>query len=150
MDSNKIPFRGWEYATKGDYHRNLDPTWSYAPTYLRKLKIVSEFVSVIPKDEPILDACCGEGVIVEKFRTEGWDIGGIDLNYESDFVTQGDVKALPFEDRSQAAILFLDALEHLPFGDQPLALRELFRILWPGGKMLVSVPNLAHLNSRVS
>ena len=40
-------------------------------------------------------------------------------------------------------------LEHLPFAEQPLALSELHRILKPGGELLVSVPNLAHLQSRV-
>jgi SAM-dependent methyltransferase len=45
--------------------------------------------------------------------------------------------------------LCLDVLEHLSFEDQPRALAELHRVLRPGGELLVSVPNLAHLQSRV-
>ncbi len=45
--------------------------------------------------------------------------------------------------------LCLDVLEHLTFEEQPKALAELYRVLRPGGELLVSVPNLAHLQSRV-
>jgi SAM-dependent methyltransferase len=45
--------------------------------------------------------------------------------------------------------LCLDVLEHLTFEEQPRALAELHRVLAPGGELLVSVPNLAHLQSRV-
>ncbi len=45
--------------------------------------------------------------------------------------------------------LCLDVLEHLTFEEQPVALAELQRVLRPGGELLVSVPNLAHLQSRV-
>ena len=40
-------------------------------------------------------------------------------------------------------------LEHLQFEEQPRALAELFRVLRPGGELLVSIPNLAHLQSRI-
>ena len=45
--------------------------------------------------------------------------------------------------------LCLDVLEHLAFEEQPRALDELFRVLKSGGQLLVSIPNLAHLQSRV-
>jgi SAM-dependent methyltransferase len=149
MDSNRAFYRGWEYKVRGDYHRNLDPNWSYTPTYLRKAAMVFDFIRPIPKHAAILDACCGEGVFVEQLRSDGWNIKGIDLNYESNFVTKGNVTALQFANESHAAVLFLDALEHLAFDEQPKALHELFRVLQSGGKMLVAVPNMAHFNSRV-
>ena len=63
--------------------------------------------------------------------------------------THGSVTALPFPDASFDRALCLDVLEHLAFEDQPRALAELFRVLRPGGELLVSVPNLAHLQSRI-
>lgn len=144
------PYRGWEYARIGDYHRKLDPNWSYTPTYLRKMTFVRQFIESIPCDMKILDAACGEGVLVEEFRQKGWDIEGLDLNYESELVRRGDVRDMPYPDASFDAVLFLDTLEHLAFEDQPKALSEIRRILKSSGHLLVSVPNLAHLNSRVT
>jgi SAM-dependent methyltransferase len=46
-------------------------------------------------------------------------------------------------------VLCLDVLEHLPYPDQARALAEMHRVLAPGGELFVSVPNLAHLQSRV-
>ena len=141
-------FRGWEYAKAGDYHRNLDPNWSYTPTYLRKMALVRGKVREKGKCARILDAGCGEGVLVEEFRTQGYSIAGLDLNYESDDVCRGSVLAMPYEDRAFDLVLFLDVFEHLNFLDQPVALAEIHRVLREGGEFVVSVPNLAHWNSR--
>ena len=153
MNAAAIPkdvatFRGWEYARQGDYHRNIDPNWSYTPTYLQKLAYVDAFVETLPPDAAIVDVGCGEGVLVEKYAAQGRHITGIDLNYESRWVRRGDVRCLPFADESVDALFFLDALEHLDYVHQPKALKEMRRVLRPGGRLLLSVPNLAHLNSR--
>jgi SAM-dependent methyltransferase len=145
---NDINYRGWEYAHSGDYHKNLDPNWSYTPTYLQKVKQVHKFIEALPKTAQILDVACGEGVFVEEFAAQGLNIQGIDLNYESQYVQRGDVRQLPFGKATLDAVLFLDALEHLTFVDQPRALAEIHRILRPQGKLLITIPNLAHLNSR--
>ena len=142
-------FRAWEYAHAGDYHRNLDPNWSYTPTYLRKMAFVRAFVTSLPRSTKFIDIACGEGVLVEDFRKEGWNIEGLDLNYESEYVRQGDVRAMPYDDGSFDVVVFLDAFEHLAFVDQPKALADVRRILRPGGILVMSAPNLAHLNSRV-
>ena len=146
---NKVNnYRGWEYAQRGDYHRHLDPNWSYAPTYLAKMKAVNEFMKSLPLSSAIVDVACGEGVLVEEFGNQGYNIKGIDLNYESDFVLRGDVRDLPYDDHTFDVVLFLDALEHLAYEDQPKALSEIYRVLKPKGTLFLSVPNLAHLNSR--
>lgn len=144
------PFRGWEYSRKGDYHRNLDLNWSYAPTYLQKIRLISQRVCTFPRQWKLVDLGCGEGVLVEQLRREGWDIRGLDLNYESELVERGSILDLPYQDHSIDAVFMLDTLEHLSYEDQPTALKEIHRVLAPGGRLLVSVPNLAHLNSRLS
>lgn len=141
-------FRGWHYASHGDYHRNLDPNWSYAPTYLAKVAAVDRFIRSLPHGKRYLDVACGEGVLVEYYSKDGYDIKGVDLNYESEYVTRGNVTALEFNAESFDVAFFLDALEHIPFTDQNQALSELFRVLKPGGRLFLSVPNMAHLNSR--
>lgn len=141
-------YRGWLYKEKGDYHRNLDPNWSYTPTYLSKMAAVRAFIEAKPSTSKILDLACGEGVIVEEFQKKRYDIYGLDLNYESDYVKKGDARDLPYNDSTFDIVLFLDALEHLSYEDQSTALSEINRILKPKGYLFLSVPNLAHFNSR--
>ena len=140
--------RRGEYAARGDYHRTPDPSWDYYPTYLAKLDAVRRYLNALPPATRVLDAGCGEGILVEEYATR-LDIMGVDANYSSERVTHGSVTALPLPDASFDRALCLDVLEHLSYEDQPRALAELFRILRPGGELFVSVPNLAHLQSRI-
>jgi len=140
--------RSGEYAARGDYHRTLDPTWDYYPTYLAKLKAVRAYLDALPPSARVLDAGCGEGVLVDEYASR-LQISGIDAHYTSDRVTTASLMALPFADASFDRTLCLDVLEHLEYADQPRALAELHRVLVPGGELLVSIPNLAHLQSRV-
>lgn len=139
---------GWEYKKLGDYHRNLDLNWSYAPTYLQKDNLVRNFLRNLDQKKKVLDIGCGEGVFVEDFVKEGWDIQGLDLNYESPYVRQGSVLDLPFEDASLDVVMLLDVFEHLAFKEQMPALAEIYRVLKKDGLFFTSIPNLAHLNSR--
>ena len=146
--SSPDTLRRGEYAARGDYHRTLDPTWDYYPTYLAKLEAVRRYLDALPRESRVLDAGCGEGVLVDEYR-DRIAIAGLDANYASERVTQGSLTALPFPDASFDRALCLDVLEHLQFEEQPRALAELFRVLRPGGELLVSIPNLAHLQSRI-
>jgi SAM-dependent methyltransferase len=140
--------RGGEYAARGDYHRSLDPNWDYYPTYLAKLAAVRRYLDALPRDTRVLDAGCGEGVIVDEYAGR-LDIRGIDANYSSPRVTTGSLTQLPFPDGVFDRVLCLDVLEHLAYEEQPRALAEMHRVLDANGELFVSVPNLAHLQSRI-
>ena len=140
--------RTGEYAERGDYHRELSKDWEFYPTYLAKMAMVRDYLSTLPAQTRVLDAGCGEGVLVDEFQAR-LDIVGVDPNYASARVTTGSLTSLPFADATFDRGLCLDVLEHLTYPDQAIALAELFRVVRPGGELLVSVPNLAHLQSRV-
>jgi len=140
--------RTGEYAERGDYHRNLSADWEFYPTYVAKMARVRAYLSALPRETRVLDAGCGEGVLVDEFKSQ-LSIVGVDPNYSSESVTKGSLAALPYEAVSFDRALCLDVLEHLTFSEQVPALAELFRVVRPGGELLVSVPNLAHLQSRV-
>ena len=148
MADERASERRGEYAARGEYHRHLDDTWDYRPTYLAKMAAVRRHLDRLPGDARVLDAGCGEGVLVQEYAGR-LRIEGVDANYRSDHVREGSVTALPYDDATFDDLLCLDVLEHLTFGEQPAALAELFRVLKPGGVALLSVPNLAHLQSRI-
>ncbi|MCJ7805187.1 methyltransferase domain-containing protein [Patescibacteria group bacterium] len=137
------------YAEKGEYHRYLSPNDSYYPTYQAKMKLVREYVQSIPKNWAILDAGCGEGILVEQFKKEGYSIIGLDLNYASDVVVQGDITQMPFKDNHFNLVLCLDTIEHLHYSNQEKALAEISRVLKRNGILLISIPNLAHILCRL-
>lgn len=148
MPSPSSVSRTGEYAARGDYHRELSPDWEFYPTYLAKIEAVRAYLGALPASTRVLDAGCGEGVLVDEFH-DRLRIEGVDPNYRSERVTEGSLVALPYADGAFERALCLDVLEHLTFDDQRRALQELHRVLQPGGELLVTVPNLAHLQSRV-
>ncbi len=142
--------RKGEYSRNGDFHKNLDPNWSYYPIYVNKLEVIDTILREKKAYQgKILDAGCGEGVLVEKYHAEGWDIQGFDMNYASAGVREGSILNIPFENNAMDTVLCLDVMEHLLYPDQPKALNELGRVLKPGGLAVFSVPNLAHFTARL-
>jgi len=138
-----------EYESRGEYHRHVSPDWSYYPLYLSKKAFVLGALAGYPKDTTIVDVGCGEGVFVEELRKEGFSrVLGVDENYSSSIVIKGNALELPVGDGSYDMALFLDVIEHIPIDRQPRAVEELHRILCPGGTLIASIPNLAHLASR--
>ncbi len=71
------------------------------------------------------------------FRAEGLTCRFADLN-----------EPLPIESAAADLVLFQESVEHLP--DPGRALRELNRILVPGGRLLLTTPNVSHLRARAS
>ncbi len=151
MVIKKGGFKNGEYKKRGEYHKKLDPHWSYYPTYLAKKKFVLSTLEKEPRDSKILDMGCGEGVFLEELISRGFrNVQGIDLNYCSNLVKRGDILATGFPEKEFDIILLLDVIEHLSFSDQEKALEEIKRILKDEGKLIISIPNLAHLYSRIS
>ena len=121
MADETAPDRRGEYESRGEYHRHLDDTWDYRPTYLAKMAAVRRHLDGLPREARVLDAGCGEGVIVQEYAGR-LRIEGVDANYRSDLVREGSVTALPYADGAFDDVLCLDVLEHLTFAEQPVAI----------------------------
>ena len=139
-----------EYAWKGEYHRQLDKNWKYYPIYVEKMRYVRRFLNHVDAQSTTIDLGCGEGLLVEEYQQRGYDIIGLDANYESECVIRGDMTKLTFGDNLFQQILCLDVIEHLDFEQQKRAISEIQRVLHPSGRALISVPNLAHFASRLT
>ncbi|HEX6886190.1 MAG TPA: class I SAM-dependent methyltransferase [Planctomycetota bacterium] len=98
----------------------------------------------------VLDIPAGTGPVTEGARAHGHDVIGLDLfPGRGQRVVGGDACApLPFRDAVFDAVLSLEGIEH--FEDQTGFLREVARVLRPGGTLILSTPNVLHLSARVS
>jgi 2-polyprenyl-3-methyl-5-hydroxy-6-metoxy-1,4-benzoquinol methylase len=67
-----------------------------------------------------------------------------ELKLNADVVIIGPIDEAFAQLKSYDLILLLDVLEHLP--DSTQTLRRLTKLLNPGGQVIVSVPNIAHLS----
>jgi SAM-dependent methyltransferase len=100
----------------------------------------------LPRPARILDAGCGSGRNMVDLARHG-TVTGVELSEtsvclararETGEVIEGSVLDMPFEDASFDLAVSLDVIEHL---DNDLdALRELRRVVAPGGALLVTVP----------
>lgn len=97
----------------------------------------------------ILDAGCGTGWNLQDLATLG-DTYGIDLSplavvttkRRGGRVAQGNLLALPYASSSFDLVTSFDVLYHAWILDDAQAVRELSRVLRPGGLILVKVPAL--------
>lgn len=62
-----------------------------------------------------------------------------ELDYHSD------IQDMPIENESFDTVLSAEVLEHVP--DPEKALREIYRVLKPGGKLVMSIPHLMYLHN---
>jgi SAM-dependent methyltransferase len=94
----------------------------------------------------ILDVGCGTGTMVGHLGRYG-DAGGVEASPEAvafchergvPGVVQATGETLPFADASFDLVTALDVIEHIE--DDGQALREMRRVLEPGGRALITVP----------
>lgn len=116
--------------------------------YRGRRRIIAEAVRGLgmPAETRILDAGCGSGRNMVELAAFG-AVTGLELADASvararsrsvGAVEQGSLDAIPFPDASFDLAVSFDVIEHLD--DDRLALRELRRVVRPGGALLVTVP----------
>ena len=102
----------------------------------------------------VLDVGCGTGLLATRLRAElpAATIAGCDFSHgmlrhahdrdPAGSWVQGDAQRLPIRDASVDAIVSTEAFHWFP--DKDRALAETFRVLVPGGPLLVAIVNTPH------
>ena len=122
-------------------------------TFRRRILTILEYLAPITAEDVILDAGCGEGFYVMLLaeltpaRVMGIDANPRLLDTARQWIGEnpraelrvGDVASVPTGDHAFTKIICSEVLEHLP--DPVAALKELRRVLQPGGTLAVTVPN---------
>jgi 2-polyprenyl-3-methyl-5-hydroxy-6-metoxy-1,4-benzoquinol methylase len=117
----------------------------------KRLALIHKSVDLSGKR--MLDAGCGAGEYVEALTKAGASAEGIEFVAEKvqswqdkhpgdNRVRRGDLERLEFEDAQFDLVLLNEVLEHVP--DDALALREIYRVLKPGGTLFLFSPNRYH------
>jgi len=107
------------------------------------------------REKEIVDVGCGTGAILKRLGHPERNVG-IDLAPEAiafchqrglNNVQQGDIHALPFPDASFDAVICSSVLYHQWVANVDGAVREMHRVLRPGGVLLINVPAFPFLHS---
>lgn len=107
------------------------------------------FTQHLPKNGMILEAGCGTAQYVVALNAKGYYCMGLDYEFQAMRTANtyagplrlvcGDVTALGMAKNSFDAIISIGVVEHRQAGPEPF-LEEMYRILKPGGSLLISVP----------
>ncbi len=114
----------------------------------RRFNFILQYVNLAGK--MILDCGCGSGDYVLKFLAYSPKVYGIEHELKKvevfrsrgirpESVQQGDIEHMNFGDETFDCVLLNEVLEHVP--DDLQALKEISRVLKPGGALIVFSPN---------
>lgn len=132
-----------------------DKHWWFATRTRAILAYLDMYVGPLPrgKKRKVLDVGCGAGNMAHHLSHYG-TYYGLDINEKPLRVARerglnvrlGSADAMPFLDREFDLVALLDTVEHVP--NERGVFAECFRVLKPGGQIIVTVPAFMFLWSR--
>jgi SAM-dependent methyltransferase len=109
-------------------------------------------VASLPPSAKILDVGCGPGHQMKKLRSKGFEVFGVEpaenmreiarSRSPAGTVREGSALDLPFENESFDFVYEIEVFRYLAHEDNLQALREVFRVLKPGGVFFGTFANL--------
>jgi ubiquinone/menaquinone biosynthesis C-methylase UbiE len=99
----------------------------------------------------LLDLGCGSGYLLRYLEKKGINVVGLEINRKRLRIAKminldsklilGDGLKLPLKDNRFHTVILNDVLEHVPYRNAELLLREIWRVLDQKGKLYISVSN---------
>jgi ubiquinone/menaquinone biosynthesis C-methylase UbiE len=99
------------------------------------------------REGKLLEVGCGSGDMLKLMQELGWHVEGVDFDHKAVenaqrkglHVSHGALEAQAYPDNHFDAITMSHVIEHVP--DPVLLLSECYRILSPGGRVVIVTPN---------
>ncbi len=114
--------------------------------YMRKaFQIVNN--NIHPKQK-ILDVPAGNGLLARKLRKVGHEVVCADINHEKEDYVYADMsESLPFDDEEFDTVICLEGIEHVL--EPSKLISELCRVCKKQGRIVISLPNIQNMYSRL-
>lgn len=108
---------------------------------------------VIKPGDRVLDYGAGSGGLVDELRNRGWDCDGFEFAQTAreycratrGYSLKSDLLEVP--DGYYQAVTMIEVIEHLT--DLPGSLREIYRVLAPGGRLFITTPSRNGFRARL-
>lgn len=139
------------YAAAGD---GREPLTLRTPSVLRSFHKLADYAPIgtelralLPRGRELLEVGCHAGVLLDRFRQQGWDVRGVDPDPRAAAFARAhyglEVAASTLEGAGYApasfdAVVMLHVIEHLD--DPAQTVRHIARVLRPGGMLAVETP----------
>jgi 2-polyprenyl-3-methyl-5-hydroxy-6-metoxy-1,4-benzoquinol methylase len=137
------------------YRTGVGPAWRaiFSPLALLhpggpdELDSAAMYLRAPFKPARVLDVGCGSGVLLARMKSLGWEVAGVEVDpggvtaarARGVTVHQGQLADARFAENQFNAVHSAHVIEHVH--DPVALLRECFRILKPGGKLVILTPN---------
>jgi SAM-dependent methyltransferase len=118
------------------------PEGGFKPTWERHVAAYAATAELLPPDGTVLDVGCGVGHsyhLLAPRETVGVDVDAAALEGQDRRTIVADIRELPLPDAGFESVVAVQSIEHLR--DPELALREVRRVLEPGGTAIFVTPN---------
>ena len=123
--------------------------WRRTKNKVRRRRAALALLADLPPGRA-LDAPCGDGALARELSARGWRVCGADIapvHIDGAASLRLDLdQPLPFSDGAFDAVVSLEGIEHLLSPARCLA--EFCRVLRPGGRLVVTTPNVNNVQSR--
>lgn len=137
--------------------KDINIGWGYHQRRIHST--IFEFLD-IQEDDFVLEIGCGQGDLTEKLSNEykrviAFDISSVgvkkarervDMNCNCDFLICDAIK-LPFSSHLFDVVIFSEVLEHVI--DQKMCIQEIYRIIKPGGCLMLTTPNSSEIHRNI-
>jgi len=119
--------------------------------------LVRNFMIVLPKEKKgrLLDIGCGSGEFLNQMKIFGWEVWGVEISREAADTGNkrglnifcGELGGADFPDNFFDVVVLSQSLEHVYSPGSYLG--EIHRILKPEGKLIIGVPNIECVESKI-